>query len=1210
MPRPCCARRLLTAALLVALLASPGLALHRESQPATRVTFGADHLPPTAKQWATNGFAFVASEDYVGNGNTQQQIFVFQLLSYDCNHFTTRPHTPCPVPPGPAYVQITQGNGNARPDNPSITWSDAGPTAQNGPTASTNKEIAVFDADGSYLGGSGPAATHRQVFWKNQVTGELIRITDAPDGDSTHPQLDKSGVTVVFQSTAQLTSDTRGAGHSQIYAFHIDHALGRVQLIQLTHGAGDSITPMTDNGGHQVSFESTADLLGDGHDTGISQIFVANIDWGTNDTGATSQLLQITNGNAPSHHPYLSDGVGAGFPQSEIRYVAFDSTATNLRGTTPDVGSNIFTASTIQGNLPVIAQRTTHVPYGNCTNPTITFAMDRLAFVCDGDPMRNGTTGRRAFALNMPFALIDAPGALFQITGRGDVLPPAGLYMGRNFMTLADNTDLTGEGVCGYQLYIVDFWLDRDGQEWWHAARNPPGLGDLPQDVKPPAPVVGPDTDVIGNVTFQVDAPASTASLNTTVGVIPATLGQPGGLRGGLLQGQGGTLLLEIGARDPVTGQAPITLPVTDRTPVFPPVLLPGGALCIRAASPTTTINGIIDCNGGSPNGTLRVQKYHGGDPVVGCEQSGPTGACVEAVTGSTCVPQAPASHAGVCRGPEELVQSGTFTPGEMQLALPVLVDFETSPGFDGVFCDPNNSDDVYAFRGLPLTLYLTTGSATGAIVNADTVAGTTLSATVSGQNFNCDDLKHGTFPAPPPEVNDAHLAGALPIPDLPYVNGGVHDAVLTFDLAPVNDARGTCNATFCTRDADCGTGDPCNPVSCQNHTCVAGAPPCGTDLCNPQVCTATSATTFTCTAGTPLNCDDGNACTQDSCDPTQGCIHTDLCAAQTTDPCSPVVCTDPTTGTCGPGTPPTCDDGNPCTDDSCVAGFGCMHINNTAACDDGNGCTTGDACQNGACVGTPVQCSDGNACNGVETCVAVTTSSFLCQPGVPPNCDDGNPCTDDICDPVLGCEHTYNTTSCDDGNPCTTGDVCRNGTCSGTPISCDDGNVCNGTETCDPGTGQCVAGTPPNCDDGDPCTADACDPVQGCTHTPVADYWTCRLTQAYAMLGTVQAEVTAGPTSALGGATRQQKLLGLDQAAMTRVQTAAGLTGTRAGKKVAQAGRRLNVFLHVVQSGLGRNKVDQTLGTTLTQQVSSVVQMLRTVAQFVPPPVQAARKR
>src|SRR5262245_57473814 len=51
-----------------------------------------------------------------------------------------------------------------------------------------------------------------------------------------------------------------------------------------------------------------------------------------------------------------------------------------------------------------------------------------------------------------------------------------------------------------------------------------------------------------------------------------------------------------------------------------------------------------------------------------------------------------------------------------------------------------------------------------------------------------------------------------------------------------------------------------------------------------------------------------------------------------------------------------------------------------------------------------------------------------------PAGCDDGNPCTDDICDPTLGCRHFNNSGSCTDGNSCTTNDVCNQGACVGGP--------------------------------------------------------------------------------------------------------------------------------------------------------------------------------
>ena len=47
----------------------------------------------------------------------------------------------------------------------------------------------------------------------------------------------------------------------------------------------------------------------------------------------------------------------------------------------------------------------------------------------------------------------------------------------------------------------------------------------------------------------------------------------------------------------------------------------------------------------------------------------------------------------------------------------------------------------------------------------------------------------------------------------------------------------------------------------------------------------------------------------------------------------------------CSPGIPLECDDDDVCTDDLCIAPFGCVYSNNNASCSDGNACTVGDAC-------------------------------------------------------------------------------------------------------------------------------------------------------------------------------------------------------------------------------------------------------------------------
>jgi hypothetical protein len=78
------------------------------------------------------------------------------------------------------------------------------------------------------------------------------------------------------------------------------------------------------------------------------------------------------------------------------------------------------------------------------------------------------------------------------------------------------------------------------------------------------------------------------------------------------------------------------------------------------------------------------------------------------------------------------------------------------------------------------------------------------------------------------------------------------------------------------------------------------------------------------CLAGTPLVCDDSDACTTDACDPNTGCSNTpvDICDG---DACTDDSC-DPATGEVS-HTPIDCDDGEDCTTDSCDPNTGCSNI-------------------------------------------------------------------------------------------------------------------------------------------------------------------------------------------------------------------------------------------------------------------------------------------
>jgi len=283
--------------------------------------------------------------------------------------------------------------------------------------------------------------------------------------------------------------------------------------------------------------------------------------------------------------------------------------------------------------------------------------------------------------------------------------------------------------------------------------------------------------------------------------------------------------------------------------------------------------------------------------------------------------------------------------------------------------------------------------------------------------------------------------------------------------------AGDACKAGACVPGAliDCDDGNLCTTDGCKAESgCTHGnnSVPC-TDS---NVCTLDDVCKDgACAPGTPLDCDDGNACTDDGCDKAAGCKHAnntvscnDLDACTKGDQCAG--------GKCMGSETVVCDDGNVCTDDSCDKLAGCKHANNTASCDDKSACTTADTCKDGACVGGAApDCEDKNPCttdgcdkalgcqhaNNTDTCEdgdACTTKSQCsngkCVGSAPPDCNDANVCTDDACDKATGCTHTNNAAGCDDGDGCTIGDACKDGACKAGPApSCSNG-VQDGAET------------------------------------------------------------------------------------------------------------------------------------------------------------------
>jgi hypothetical protein len=87
---------------------------------------------------------------------------------------------------------------------------------------------------------------------------------------------------------------------------------------------------------------------------------------------------------------------------------------------------------------------------------------------------------------------------------------------------------------------------------------------------------------------------------------------------------------------------------------------------------------------------------------------------------------------------------------------------------------------------------------------------------------------------------------------------------------------------------------------------------------------------------------------------------------------------------------------------------LGCVSGPPLVCNDDGNVCNGPEHCDPklGCISGPPLVCADdGNVCNGPEHC----DPKLGCVSGPALNCDDGDPCTDDTCDPLLGCQHKDN---------------------------------------------------------------------------------------------------------------------------------------------------------------------------------------------------------
>jgi len=129
---------------------------------------------------------------------------------------------------------------------------------------------------------------------------------------------------------------------------------------------------------------------------------------------------------------------------------------------------------------------------------------------------------------------------------------------------------------------------------------------------------------------------------------------------------------------------------------------------------------------------------------------------------------------------------------------------------------------------------------------------------------------------------------------------------VFTNNTAPCDDGEACTSGDQCSfgtcvgSNAACDDGDPCTIDTCDAlGDCDYDQAPFGTPCDDGNVCTATDICFFggDCAGLAPLNCNDDEPCTADSCDPVAGCVNSPTigasCDGDDSDNCSTGICED-----------------------------------------------------------------------------------------------------------------------------------------------------------------------------------------------------------------------------------------------------------------------------------------------------------------------------
>jgi len=342
--------------------------------------------------------------------------------------------------------------------------------------------LPVISADGRYVAFVSLADTlvtgdtngQSDVFVKDRLTGSTTRVSTDSNGvqgnsDSFIPAISADGRYVAFSSLASNLVTGDGAGRD---IFLKDTQTGVTTRVSVDTGGGDanssSFSPAISADGRYVSFHSAASDLVTVDGNGVEDIFVRDTQTGT--TVRVSTDSSDTEANGQSILGQIS---------ADGRYMAFESTATNLVTGDGNTARDIFVKDTLTGTTIRASTSSSGIEgNGDSFRPVLSADGRYVAFHSDASNLVTGDgntstdvfvkdtlTGTTVRVSTDSDGLTEANGSSQYATISAD-----GRYVG--FTSSADNL-VTGDSNLVDDIFVKD---RLSGATWWMSV-NGSGTG-------------------------------------------------------------------------------------------------------------------------------------------------------------------------------------------------------------------------------------------------------------------------------------------------------------------------------------------------------------------------------------------------------------------------------------------------------------------------------------------------------------------------------------------------------------------------------------------------------------------------------------------------------------------------------------------------------------------------------------------------------------